>query len=146
MLRSYESVVRALDARLRERHALSFDAYGVLVTLVTQPDGLTIGELGQRRHLSPSGISRAVDRVEREGLVERRPNPEDQRSLLVVLTPDGHGRLREAQVTHHATVRERLLGRLSQAQLERFGALWEAAVPGSVTSRLWPPDDGPHDA
>jgi len=139
MLRAYESVVREIDRRLRERHGIGFDAYGVLITLVTQPGGLTIGELGQRRNLSPSGISRAVDRVAQDGLVERRPNPADQRSLLVALTPEGHGRLREAQVTHHATVRELLLGRLSEVQLEQFGALWEAAVPGSVTSRVWPP-------
>lgn len=139
MLRTYEWVTRELDRRLRTEHGLSFDSYGVLITLVTNPDGLAIGELGERRNLSPSGISRAVDRVAREGLVERRPNPEDQRSLVVVLTPAGLERLRAAQVTHHALVRERLLGRLDDAQLERFAELWEAAVPGSVTSASWPP-------
>ena len=89
MLRAYESVIRELDARLRAEHQFGFDAYGVLITLVTEPEGLAIGELGQRRNLSPSGISRAVDRVAREGLVERRPNPSDQRSLVVALTDTG---------------------------------------------------------
>jgi DNA-binding MarR family transcriptional regulator len=64
-LRSYEWVTRELDRRLRAEHGLSFDAHGVLITLVTHPDGLAIGELGERRNLSPSGISRAVDRVAR---------------------------------------------------------------------------------
>jgi len=139
MLRSYESVIRELDRRLRAEHELGFDAYGVLITLVTEPGGLAIGELGQRRNLSPSGISRAVDRVAREGLVERRPNPADQRSLVVVLTDTGLRRLRAAQVTHHAVVRERFLSRLDERQLERFAELWETAVPGSVTAALWPP-------
>lgn len=139
MLRSYEWVTRELDRRLRAEHGLGFDAYGVLITLVTEPGGLAIGELGERRNLSPSGISRAVDRVAREGLVERRPNPADQRSFVVVLTEPGLRRLRAAQVTHHALVRERFLGRLDERQLETFAELWEAAVPGSVTSARWPP-------
>lgn len=140
LLRVYESVVRELDGRLRAEHGIGFDAYGVLITLVTQPDGLTMGQLAQRRNLSPSGISRSIDRVAREGLVERRPNPDDQRSLLVFLTPEGHRRLRAAQVTHHAVVRERLLGGLSERDLQRLGALFEQAVPGSVTSVAWPPE------
>jgi len=139
MLRAYESVTRELDARLRAEHGLGFDAYGVLITLVTEPDGLPIGELGLRRNLTPSGISRSVDRVAREGLVERRPNPADQRSLVVLLTESGLQRLRAAQVTHHAVVRERFLGQLDERQLQRLAELWEAAVPGSVTSAIWPP-------
>ncbi|HVP01888.1 MAG TPA: MarR family transcriptional regulator [Solirubrobacteraceae bacterium] len=139
LLRSYEWVTRELDRRLRSEHGLTFDAYGVLITLVTEPDGLAIGELGERRNLSPSGISRAVDRVAREGLVERQPNPADQRSFVVALTDTGLRRLRSAQVTHHALVRERLLSRLDDQQLEQFAELWEAAVPGSVTSASWPP-------
>ena len=142
MLRSYEWVVRELDARLRAEHGLGFDAYGVLITLVTEPEGLAIGELGQRRNLSASGISRSVDRVAREGLVERRPNPADQRSLVVALTDAGLRRLRAAQVTHHAVVRRQFLGRLDERQLEGFAELWEAAVPGSVTSAIWPPPAG----
>lgn len=139
MLRSYEWVTRELDRRLRTEHDLSFDAYGVLITLVTEPAGLAMGELGERRNLSPSGISRAVDRVAREGLVERQVNPADQRSFVVVLTDNGLLRLRSAQVTHHALVRERLLGGLDDRQLEQFAELLEAAVPGSVTSARWPP-------
>lgn len=139
LLRVSESLTRALDTRLRAEHGFGFDAYGVLITLVTAPDGLPMGELAQRRNLSPSGITRSVDRVAREGLVERRPSAEDQRSVLVSLTPEGLKRLRAAQVTHHATVRELLLGRLTDNDLERFGALLERAVPGAVTSAVWPP-------
>ena len=140
LLRVSELLKRALDERLRAAHGISFDAYGILITLVTQPDGLPIGELGLRRNLTPSGMTRSVDRVARDGLVERRPNPDDQRSMLVALTPEGHARLRAAQVTHHATVREFLLSRLSERDLERFGALLEAAMPGAVTSAVWPPE------
>lgn len=142
-LRVHTAVTRALDRRMSERHDLPLDAYGVLITLVTAPDGrLTLKQLGARRNLTASGITRSVDRLAHAGFVERRPNPDDGRSAFVVLTPGGLRRLREAQVTHHATVRELLFGRLSRAELARMGALWEKAMPGAVTSALWPPPEG----
>ena len=139
MLRVHATVFRALDRALLADHGFGIDAYGVLITLVTAPDGtLPIGELGQQRNLSPSGVSRSVDRLAKTGLIERRTNPDDGRSLLVGLTPQGLARLRAAQVTHHAVVRELLLDRLDQRDLKRLGELWEKAIPGSVSSPVWP--------
>ncbi len=55
-------------------------------------DGITIGELGQRVALDGSTITGILDRMEKNGYVERRPNAEDRRSALVYLT----GKAREA--------------------------------------------------
>jgi DNA-binding MarR family transcriptional regulator len=49
-------------------------------------DGITIGELGQRVALDGSTITGILDRMEKNGYVERRPNAEDRRSALVYLT------------------------------------------------------------
>ena len=139
MLRVHASVFRELDRALLADHGFGVDAYGVLITLVTAPDGtLAIGELGERRNLSPSGVSRSVDRLAKIGLVERSANPADGRSLLVGLTPQGLARLRAAQVTHHAVVRKLLFDPLSERDLKRLGELWEKAMPGSVSSPVWP--------
>jgi DNA-binding MarR family transcriptional regulator len=141
MLRMHTTVFRELDHRLKAEHGLGVDAYGVLVTLVNSPDRmLTIGQLGDRRHLTPSGVSRSVDRLARIGLVQRRTNPADGRSLFVVLTDEGLARLRRAQVTHHAVVRELLFIHLNEHDLRRLSELWEKAMPGSVSSRVWPPE------
>ena len=139
MLRVHATVFRELDQRLLTDHGFGVDAYGVLVTLVGA-DGcaLTIGVLGERRNLSPSGISRSVDRLTKIGLVERRTNPADGRSLLVGLTPQGLDRLRAAQVTHHEIVRELMLDRLGGRDQKRLAELWEKAMPGAVTSDVWP--------
>src|SRR5690242_10313548 len=95
LLRVHATVSRELDRALLAEHGFGLDAYGVLITLVTAPDGtLAIGELGERRNLSPSGVSRSVDRLAKVGLVERTTNPDDGRSLLVGLTPQGLLRLR----------------------------------------------------
>jgi DNA-binding MarR family transcriptional regulator len=139
MLRIHATVFRALERALVAEHGFGVDAYGVLITLVGAPGGtLAIGELGERRNLSPSGVSRSVDRLAKIGLVGRSANPADGRSLLVGLTPQGLARLRAAQVTHHATVRELLLDRLGERDLKRLAELWEKAMPGSVSSPVWP--------
>jgi DNA-binding MarR family transcriptional regulator len=139
MLRVHAAVFRELDQELKAAHGIGVDAYGVLVTLVSAPDGtLPIGELGERRNLSPSGISRSVDRLAKTGLVARVSNPADGRSLLVQLTDDGLRRLRSAQVTHHRIVRRLLFSGLTAPQISQLGDLWEAAMPGSVSSDAWP--------
>lgn len=139
MLRVHTAIFRELDRKLLSDHGFGVDAYGVLITLVTAGDGtLPIGELGAQRNLSPSGVSRSVDRLAKMRLVERTPNPADARSQLVGLTSHGLTRLRSAQVTHHAIVRELFLDRLSDADVKRLCAVWEAAMPGSVSSQTWP--------
>ena len=139
MLRVHSTVFRELDRRLAAEHGFGVDAYGVMITLVNAPARqLPIGSLGEQRNLSPSGISRSVDRLTRAGLLTRTTNPEDRRSLLVGLAPHGLARLREAQVTHHRVVREMLLANLDERDLKRLGRLWEKAMPGSVSSPAWP--------
>lgn len=139
MLRVHSAVFRELDRQLLAEHGFGIDSYGVLITLVGAPARrVPIGELGLRRNLSPSGISRSVDRLAKLGLVERANNPDDGRSLLVGLTANGVRRLREAQVSHHRIVREMLLAHFDRSDLKRLGELWEKAMPGAVSSPTWP--------
>ena len=139
MLRVHSAVFRELDHELLAEHGFGIDSYGVMVTLVGAPARrLPIGELGLRRNLSPSGISRSVDRLTKLGLVKRATNPDDGRSLLVGLTANGLRRLRDAQVTHHRIVREMLLSHFDRRDLKRLGELWEKAMPGAISSPTWP--------
>jgi DNA-binding MarR family transcriptional regulator len=50
-------------------------------------DGVSAGELGDRVSLDGSTLTGIIDRMERSGYVERRPNPDDRRSVLIFLTP-----------------------------------------------------------
>jgi DNA-binding MarR family transcriptional regulator len=74
--------------------------------------------------VSPSGMTRAVARLAGDGLVVRMQDPDDGRSFLVTLTPRGVRRLREAQETHHACVRELLFRGLGADDLRRLAALF----------------------
>jgi DNA-binding MarR family transcriptional regulator len=102
----------------------------VLITLVTDPDRrLRMTDLAERVLTSPSGMTRAVSRLAAEGLVERDRDPDDRRSFIVGLTPLGLTRLREAQVTHHACVRELLFHGLTDDDLQRLGAIYDRTTP-----------------
>lgn len=140
LIRLREAVMREIDRRLRHNGLISLADYGVLITLVTAPDlRLRMSDLGARRMLTPSGITRVVIRLEHEGLVRREPDPADRRAAFAVLTRPGLEALRRAQVVHHATVRELYLGRLTRHELDRLAALLEKALPGVVTTPTWPP-------
>jgi len=129
LLRLRETVTRALDERLRSGHGLSLDDYGILVTLVGQPDRrLRMSALGQQRLLTPSGITRAVARLEERGFLRRDQDPADGRAFFAALTPKGVRVLRRAQKTHHAIVRELYLSRLESRELAQLGGLFEKAV------------------
>jgi DNA-binding MarR family transcriptional regulator len=144
LLRLREVVMREIDRRLRSTGHVSLPDYGVLITLVSAPGlRLRMSDLGARRMLTPSGITRVVTRLEERGLVRREADPEDGRAALAALTRDGLEALRRAQVVHHAAVRELYLGRLSPADLDHLAALFDKAIPGIIGADTWPPPDLP---
>lgn len=145
LIRLREYAMREIDRRLHEHGDLSLADYGVLITLVTAPQlKLRMSDLGARRMLTPSGITRVVTRLEERGLVRREPDPADGRASLAALTKPGLEALRRAQVVHHATVRELYLGRLTRKELNRLAQLFEKALPGVISARAWPPNPNPN--
>lgn len=138
-LRVHRTVTDELARRLEERHRLPLLEYAVLITLVSEPGRqLRMSDLAERVLTSPSGMTRAIVRLRDAGLVEREQDADDGRSFVVSLTPAGLRMLREAQVTHHACVRELLFGGLKGADLERLAAIYERAMPGVLDAPVWP--------
>jgi DNA-binding MarR family transcriptional regulator len=124
-LRTHREVTDELDRRLSRAHRLTLLHYGVLITLITVPERrMRMTDIAQRVLTSPSGMTRAVARLADEGLVEREQDPADRRSFLVTLTPAGVRRLREAQATHHACVRELLFAGVGEADLRVLARLY----------------------
>src|SRR5947209_13977088 len=98
MLTLYSRVIRDLDQDLLASHQLSVREFDVLITLFNAPDRrLRMTELAQRVMLSPSGLTRLVERLERAHLVERQNDSTDARSFRAVLTDQGLQRLDEAR-------------------------------------------------
>ena len=139
LIRLRETVMREIDHRLRAQGLISLADYGLLITLVTEPTlKLRMSDLGARRMLTPSGITRVVNRLEAKGLVHRAPDPADGRASFAALTKDGLKALRRAQVVHHAVVRELYVGRLEPHELKELARLFEKALPEVVTAPAWP--------
>jgi DNA-binding MarR family transcriptional regulator len=124
-LRTHRRLTDELNERLSARHGMTLLHYGVLITLITVPERrMRMTDLAERVLTSPSGMTRAVARLSEQGLVEREQDAGDRRSFVVSLTPAGVRRLREAQVTHHACVRELLFAGVTPADLRRMAALY----------------------
>lgn len=124
LLRAHAHIVRRLEADLLAEHGLPLASYDVLVQLVETPQRrLRMTELADRVLLSRSGLTRLVDRMEREGLVRREPCEHDARGLNAVLTDEGYRRLRDAAPTHLRGIDDYVVDRLSDAELATLGAL-----------------------
>lgn len=128
-LHAHSALVKALDSELEATYGLPLSSYEVLITLRAAPEHkLRMAELADRALLSRSGMTRMVDRLEREGLLARDHCSSDARGCYAVLTDAGHDMLRRARPTHLDGVRRRFLRHLDASDLERLGRLWATVL------------------
>lgn len=133
-------LLRQLDEDLERRHDLPLTSYDALLHLAEAPDGrLRMTDLAKRVVISPSGLTRVIDRLEREGLVVRERTDADRRGFEAVLTKAGRKRYREAHRGHVQGVRELFLDRLTDAQLEQLREVWVAVDPALAEAEYPPP-------
>lgn len=134
LLRAHAALARALDAELEERHGMSLSSYDVLVHLRKAPHHrMRMSDLADRVLLSRSGVTRLVDRMERDGLVCRDTCSSDGRGCFAALTQKGEQALERVRPTHLAGVRQRFLSHFSEEELAQMGEFWERLAPGSRT-------------
>ena len=86
---------------------------------------MRMSELADSVLLSRSGLTRLVDRLERDGLLERERCESDARGLFAEITPEGRELFDAARRTHLDGVRELFLGHFSRDELRALGALWQ---------------------
>jgi DNA-binding MarR family transcriptional regulator len=138
LLRVHAALTKALDADLEATHGLPLSSYEVLMYLAdAEGDRMRMCDLAESVILSRSGLTRLVDRMEREGLIERQSVPSDARGSFAVLTPAGREKLAAARATHLAGVRELFLDHFSDAEQDEMAQAWERALPGALDA------DGP---
>ena len=132
-LRAHAQVTRRLEHDLLTEHDLPLASYDVLVQLSEAPGrSLRMTQLAERVLISRSGLTRLVDRLVRDGLVERQACPSDARGTLAVLTAAGSARLAAAWPTHLRGVVENVVGRLNHDELLTLGALLARLVEPAV--------------
>jgi DNA-binding MarR family transcriptional regulator len=142
LLRVHAALAKALDAEMARAHDLPLSSYEVLITLQAAPGKrCRMAELADRVLLSRSGMTRLVDRLEREGLLERDTCTSDGRGCFAVLTPAGEELLAAARPTHLAGVRERFLRHFAQSELAEMAGWWERVLPGASSGADLSPVD-----
>jgi DNA-binding MarR family transcriptional regulator len=110
----------------RETRALgaSPEQVALLVSIKYAP-GVGIRELAAREKVSPPAMTTRVDRLERDGLVERRPSEADRRRVGITLTDEGQRLLRRVRSRRTAW----LARRLTELTEEELAALEAAVAP-----------------
>ncbi len=147
-LLAHARVSRRLDEELRAEHDLSFAEYEALLTIATAPDRrIRMRHLADQVLLSKSGVTRLIDRLVADGLVERDTCVTDARGAEAVLTDAGLTRLRAASTTHLRGISDHFLGVLDDRQLTEVGQAMQAvadrAGSGPAEAEYCAPEEGP---
>jgi DNA-binding MarR family transcriptional regulator len=122
-------LLAALDDDLRREHNFSIGDYDVLIQLARAPEGLRMCDLAEAVVLSPSGLTRRIDRLERGGLVRRSRGANDARNVETRLTPAGRRLFKRLRATHVAGIQERFLDHFSDEEITALGELLGRLVP-----------------
>ncbi len=111
-------------ARVFSRHGLTWGEYLVLAALrrAGPPYRMNPTALYSSVILSSGGMTKRLDRLERAGLIERLPDPDDRRGRLVGLTDRGRTVV-DAALLDHLENEQRLLGDLSATEREQLAGL-----------------------
>jgi DNA-binding MarR family transcriptional regulator len=132
-LRAHSHVTKRLEADLLSEQDLSLASYEVLLHLGEAPERrLKMTELADRVLLSRSGLTRLVDRLSADGLVERASCAGDARVTYAVLTEAGLDRLRTAAPTHLRGVADYVTERLTDEELAQLKELMAKLLTGPV--------------
>jgi DNA-binding MarR family transcriptional regulator len=125
LLDVHSRMVKELGQELERGHGLSLSDYSVLAALTRDPDGrMRMSELADHASISRPGMTRLIERLEREGLVERGRNEADSRQVYAAITDRGLERLAAATESHFAGVRSRFFDKLSASQTHALASAW----------------------
>jgi len=115
---------RLFQRRLENERSLSSQSFDVLIRLARTPGSeLRMSELAAQASLTPSGLTRSVDRLQDQGLVARRVCPEDRRGAFAVLTPAGQELMDRAIPDHLAHIDELLSNLFTPGEEETLSLL-----------------------
>ncbi|MCC7078716.1 MAG: MarR family transcriptional regulator [Acidimicrobiia bacterium] len=109
------------ERTLQEESGIGGQWFEVLIRLARSPGHrLRMSELALQTTLTPSGLTRVVDRLEEAGLVARASCPSDRRGYFAVLTEEGVRTVRDALPGHLAVIDANLTGVISSREREQF--------------------------
>lgn len=114
---------RLFGRQLEQERALPSQSMDVLIRLARTPgDRLRMSDLAAQASLTPSGLTRAIDRLQQQGLVARQTCPEDRRGAFAVLTEQGRELMARVIPEHLAHIDAVLGGLFSSKEEEQLAS------------------------
>ncbi|MEX3600398.1 MarR family transcriptional regulator [Kocuria sp. WRN011] len=121
---------RAIDRQLQRDSELSSSEYHVLVPLSESQDGsLPSRELLRYLDWERSRLSHMLSRMEKRGMVCRKPSPQDARGLIVEITEHGRQVINGAAPSHLTMVREAFMDNLSTEEMQALVNMADKVIP-----------------
>jgi DNA-binding MarR family transcriptional regulator len=132
LVQTHEAVAAGLEDALKRANGLSLAEHEVLVRLAEAPDGrLRMLDLTGLVLLSKSGVTRLIDRMEREELVERQSCDTDRRVVYAAITPTGRRVLAETTPAFLAGIEEHFSRHLSEADVRALRKILRKLLAGN---------------
>lgn len=124
LLEAAAGLRRLAGPHFEQAQQLPPQSFDVLVRLARSPgQRLRMSDLAAQASLTPSGLTRAIDRLEEAGLAERVACPEDRRGAFAALTELGRLRMEEAMRCHRDELEQLLEGALDDGERQLLMAL-----------------------
>jgi DNA-binding MarR family transcriptional regulator len=105
--------------RLRDEFDVTLPRFDLLAQLDKAPNGMTLGELSQRMMVSNGNVTGLAERLVEQGLLDRRPSPNDRRAQIVSLTAEGRRAFRAMARTHEDWIAQIFAG-LDAAEIDQL--------------------------
>jgi MarR family transcriptional regulator, 2-MHQ and catechol-resistance regulon repressor len=151
LMEAHAGLVATFERRLAEQGAVTGQAFEILLRLLRSDDHrLRMSDLAAQTTLTASGLTRAVDRLERDGFVRRVACAEDRRVSYAELTDEGEARIGCALPLHQEHIDQVLKAALTPAELDQLAHLMRrlrdtlnpaaacASEPGGIPEGLTP--------
>ncbi len=132
---TYALLMPRYAMELDEKAGMSMSWFDVLANLlVASNHQMRMGDLAGRTVISFSRVSRVVDELATRGLVERKPDRDDRRAVIVRLTPAGRKLQLEAGRIHASGIQEHFGAHLTKRQAQAIVAALEAVLSAHGTT------------
>ena len=126
---AHARLINTIDAQLEQAQLIPLNWYDVLIELYEAPERrLRMADLADKVVLSRSGLTRLVDKLEKEKYLYREIDPEDRRGFYAVLTDAGANAMRQAWPIYAQGIQEHFAMYLSDEDAVRFTQIFNSIL------------------
>ena len=128
LVRTVAHFTYAVDQVVQQGAGISLTEKLLLHQLSSTEGSLRMVDLAAGLGVTKAAVTKMVDRLEKGGLVERKPSAEDRRVIHPVITEAGRDAVQRARSTFYAYLREHLFDHVDEEEMDRIAEVLEAVL------------------